>query len=594
MQRFRIHWALVFAVSISVSTVVRATPYASGVTKSGTTVSFILNEPSDTLKYSINGGALQTLDGSTKGTKTFNLTSPSDKFSIVAEKNSAVGYTIPTGATVDPIFNTPGDYTTLTTLSQSSPQAGYAVISDDASLLSRYNSPRGVGVNRNPNTANFGTVYIANSAANSVGGRTLGDGLYAVRADESDAFGYGDTAQNPPLPDTFPAFSGASSNSPYRVFVANDGQVYVADWADVNANAFMVSPDLTSATNLLDGFNGTTGTATGDGTSLPPTQNHGSVAALYVEGSLSGGNMVLYTLDEDLTSAHVSGVPADPQNDRNSLWKYTVGAGPAPYSAMPTKVASGLLGTITTGGVLVDLDRGADGKFYMSEARTAGNEVGLIVTDPNGVTLFNSLEASRTLLNDPAAHDILTTLNQIAISPDQKYLAGMLNYSDVLILPLVNGIPDLTGRMVVNTAVHVNSGRDISFDAAGNIHYVSSGQGYYRALSPGGHTIATTAWDGTQYTFGVTAPPAGVAGDYNGNGVVDAADYVVWRNGGPLLNEGASIGVTDSADYDFWRAHFGATSGSGSSLGGAAVPEPCSVGIVMVGLTLAVAIRRRG
>ena len=26
-------------------------------------------------------------------------------------------------------------------------------------------------------------------------------------------------------------------------------------------------------------------------------------------------------------------------------------------------------------------------------------------------------------------------------------------------------------------------------------------------------------------------------GDYNGNGVVDGPDYVVWRNGGPLLNE---------------------------------------------------------
>ena len=28
--------------------------------------------------------------------------------------------------------------------------------------------------------------------------------------------------------------------------------------------------------------------------------------------------------------------------------------------------------------------------------------------------------------------------------------------------------------------------------------------------------------------------PPGVAGDYNGNGVVDGADYVLWRKGGPL------------------------------------------------------------
>ena len=35
------------------------------------------------------------------------------------------------------------------------------------------------------------------------------------------------------------------------------------------------------------------------------------------------------------------------------------------------------------------------------------------------------------------------------------------------------------------------------------------------------------------------APP-GVPGDYNDNGIVDAADYVLWRNGGPLENEVAT------------------------------------------------------
>src|SRR4051794_37756361 len=74
-----------------------ATPYASNVTKAGTTVSFTLNEPSDTLKYSINGGPLQSLDGTTKGTKTFSLGAASDTFSIVAENNSVTGYSIPTG-----------------------------------------------------------------------------------------------------------------------------------------------------------------------------------------------------------------------------------------------------------------------------------------------------------------------------------------------------------------------------------------------------------------------------------------------------------------------------------------------------------------
>ncbi len=74
----------------------------------------------------------------------------------------------------------------------------------------------------------------------------------------------------------------------------------------------------------------------------------------------------------------------------------------------------------------------------------------------------------------------------------------------------------------------------------------------------------------------------GVAGDYNANGVVDAADYVLWRNGGPLQNEVDAPGTVNAADYTAWRARFGNTSGSGSAA--SVVPEPASVMLVMLGI----------
>ncbi len=77
----------------------------------------------------------------------------------------------------------------------------------------------------------------------------------------------------------------------------------------------------------------------------------------------------------------------------------------------------------------------------------------------------------------------------------------------------------------------------------------------------------------------------GVPGDYNGNGVVDMADYVLWRNGGPLQNEVNSIGTVDSSDYTAWRANFGHTSGSGSGVSAAAaVPEPASFGLILAAM----------
>jgi hypothetical protein len=61
-----------------------------------------------------------------------------------------------------------------------------------------------------------------------------------------------------------------------------------------------------------------------------------------------------------------------------------------------------------------------------------------------------------------------------------------------------------------------------------------------------------------------------IAGDFNENGIVDAADYVVWRNG---------LGtVYTPADYDLWRANFGRT--LTASLGNA-VPEPATWFLLM-------------
>ena len=55
-------------------------------------------------------------------------------------------------------------------------------------------------------------------------------------------------------------------------------------------------------------------------------------------------------------------------------------------------------------------------------------------------------------------------------------------------------------------------------------------------------------------------------GDYNRDGTVDAADYVVWRKygGAATLNnrDPNGTGPVGQADYDFWQIHFGDTIGS--------------------------------
>jgi hypothetical protein len=96
------------------------------------------------------------------------------------------------------------------------------------------------------------------------------------------------------------------------------------------------------------------------------------------------------------------------------------------------------------------------------------------------------------------------------------------------------------------------------------------------------------------YKEGIHVPsaPAQALGDYNDDGTVDAADYVLWRNGGPLQND-PTVGVTPE-DYTTWRTNFGRTGGSGSAVFAAAVPEPATLILLLLPATIGcLAFRRR-
>jgi len=96
-------------------------------------------------------------------------------------------------------------------------------------------------------------------------------------------------------------------------------------------------------------------------------------------------------------------------------------------------------------------------------------------------------------------------------------------------------------------------------------------------------------------TYSAAASPSG---DYNGNGQVDAADYVVWRK---TLNSAASpagsgadgnqSGLIDSGDYTYWRLRFGNTTSGFAS--GSSVPEPASSVLILLVGPLAFCLRRR-
>ncbi len=141
---------------------------------------------------------------------------------------------------------------------------------------------------------------------------------------------------------------------------------------------------------------------------------------------------------------------------------------------------------------------------------------------------------------------------------------GTANMADIGYIDLAAGINETIGMLVLGTTIEP--------------------AGTYGAMGSGATNIFDEYFSGSGI---ITVAGAALPGDYNHNGVVDAADYVVWRNGG-------SPNPNSPADYNTWRANFGATAGGGAGISANTnVPEPATLLPAMIAATLGWCVRRR-
>ncbi|HEX4413711.1 MAG TPA: right-handed parallel beta-helix repeat-containing protein [Lacipirellulaceae bacterium] len=202
------------------------------------------------------------------------------------------------------------------------------------------------------------------------------------------------------------------------------------------------------------------------------------------------------------------------------------------------------------------------------------------------------------LLNNNPSH------GAIDISPDS--LSGFSSDYNVV-------TPTFTtddGDTFLNLAQWQATGNDThSFATAVQLFANSAANDYH--LNTGSPAVnAGTSFDAAFADLEGGARPAGgifdigayelgaLVGDFNRDGVVDTADYVLWRNsvGATVTRysgaDGDGSGVIDQADYAIWRSGFGVAAGAGSGIGAAAVPEPTWVADLCVAMALLTTMRR--
>jgi hypothetical protein len=136
------------------------------------------------------------------------------------------------------------------------------------------------------------------------------------------------------------------------------------------------------------------------------------------------------------------------------------------------------------------------------------------------------------------------------------------------------------GHNISHTVSSARTTFEIQFDSSVNrltrLDRVT-GQHVIVPLTNNRLVIAIPAGTGELFKYvGSFMTEAGLPGDYNSDGSVDAADYVAWRK----------TGVNGQLGYDTWRANFGKLSPEGGSN---LVPEPYGLGIVSMFLATMIA-----
>lgn len=230
------------------------------------------------------------------------------------------------------------------------------------------------------------------------------------------------------------------------------------------------------------------------------------------------------------------------------------------------------------------------GELLAGAFADAGGAGGGVAISNSSVSVFSGFLVQPT--------QVLTGATGLMIHDGYVYVSGLFT-SSIRRFALSNGQMDpswgITGVAFPQGLVEAPDGNGF---LAGILGFAGGAGNISRYAFDGtfSSTFAAPSQNGFTEATAFLVVPTLLVGDYNNGGMVDAADYVVWRHASPTatLPNDDTPGMVDASDYADWRTNFGKSSSmSSAALGTSSVPEPAVVLLLFIAIALCGMVRNR-